>query len=129
MHVSMFGVTTMQTYTYYHRYPRDHTLMKSTVRRTLYRSLATRNSSIAHNCLDFGLMVRYQERFTSVNSSWFVYRVLSALHFIFYVETMYYYNVTNFMNPEALAIPPWYVVHVSLDLTLTKLTGIFWYDS
>lgn len=42
---------------------------------------------------------------------------------------MYYYNVTNFMNPEALAIPPWYVIHVSLDLTLTKLTGIFWYDS
>ena len=37
------------------------------------------------------------------------HRVLDTLHFALVIHAIYYYAVTNFMNPRALAKPTWCV--------------------
>ena len=108
---SFYGITIVQTYIYFKRSVKDSVFLKCLVSRYLYipRLVSLR---VHDRCFSYGKAIPLQAAIGYQLEGWvtnMAHRVLDTLHFALVIHAIYYYAVTNFMNPRALAKPTWCV--------------------
>lgn len=110
-HHSVYGVLCTQVWTYYQRYPYDKWnrylvsfKLSFSYNDTLYLSIAPQVAAVW-----YGLLLHFAD------TGWLALRLFETIDQAFIAQCVYYYTVTNYMNPVVLLFgkPIWWAALTS----------------